>query len=130
LTTGRPPETGFLRTSRAGQPPLLPLAPYGRPANVDRNGVPVKNRLAAALDVVVGLAGGTAIGVALGGPGLSDAQTPTTPTTPAPSTTTTASGGVAATTPSKRAGSNEDPTHEAAETPAQEAAEDNGSFHH
>jgi hypothetical protein len=70
----------------------------------------VKNRLAAA-GVVLGLVGGGAIGVALGSPGVSNAQT-------SPVTT-------AAATADARGvdDSNKDAVHEAAETPEQAAAE-------
>lgn len=68
----------------------------------------MKNRLAAA-GVLVGLVGGGALGVALGVPGVSSAQTsPTTPVT-------------TAATPVDN--SNKDAAHEAAETPEQAAAE-------
>ena len=71
----------------------------------------MKNRLAAT-GLLVGLVGGGALGVILGVPGISTAQT---------SPVTTAA--TAATTASPVDNSNKDAAHEAAETPEQAAAE-------
>jgi hypothetical protein len=72
----------------------------------------VNHRFAALGLVAAGLVAGGAAGVVLGIPGVSGAQTTTTP-----------SSGASADT------SNHDPAHEAAETPEQAAAEASGNFH-
>ncbi len=73
----------------------------------------------------IGLVGGLAVAAALGG-GVVMAQT-STPSTPAPSTTTQQG---QQTAPNGQFRSNEDPTHEAAESAQQEAAEDSGQAFH
>ncbi len=86
----------------------------GRPTPTERS-THMKNRLAVA-GVLAGLVGGGALGVILGVPGISSAQT---------SRDTT----IAVTTASSAApvdNSNKDAAHEAAETPEQEAAEKAG----
>ena len=70
-----------------------------------------KRKAVAAVAVAGSLLAGGVAGAAFFGPGLAGAQT----------TTTTPDG-------QKAFHSNEDPTHEAKETPEQEAAEDNGTF--
>ncbi len=70
-----------------------------------------RRKAVAAVAVAGSVLAGAAAGAALFGPGLAGAQT----------TTTTPDG-------QKAFHSNEDPTHEANETPEQEAAEDNGTF--
>ncbi len=75
----------------------------------------MKNRLAVA-GVLAGLVGGGALGVILGVPGVSTAQT-------SPDTTVAATTGASATPVDN---SNKDAAHEAAETPEQEAAEKAG----
>jgi uncharacterized membrane protein YkoI len=74
----------------------------------------MKNRLVAT-GLLVGLVGGGALGVALGVPGVSSAQT-------SPDTTVSAPVASSA-TPAPVDNSNKDAAHEAAETPEQEAAE-------
>jgi uncharacterized membrane protein YkoI len=75
----------------------------------------MKNRLAVA-GVLAGLVGGGALGVILGVPGISSAQT--SPVTTVASTTASSAAPVD--------NSNKDAAHEAAETPEQEAAEKAG----
>jgi hypothetical protein len=81
------------------------------------------NKSLAALGLVAGLAGGAFIGVALGVPTLSGAQTPST-TTPTTAAAPSGQSSGTQTAPS----SNENATHEAGESAAREAAENNGSF--
>ena len=79
----------------------------------------MKNRLAL-VGMVAGLAAGGIVGVALGVPGTSGAQTP--PSTPAATTP-----GAAPTAPGP-GGSNEEATHEAGESAGREADEAAGKF--
>jgi hypothetical protein len=89
----------------------------------------------AAISLSAALIGGGAVGVALGLPGTSGAETPdTTAVTAAPSTSDAAStpttASAAATAPATDTPkSNEDPAHEAAESAEREAEEDSGTFH-
>lgn len=87
-----------------------------------------KNRIAV-LALAAGLAGGAVIGAGLGIVASAGAQSPDTTvpatTEPGPTGATPPAG---ATTP-KGSGSNEDPTHEATESPQREADEDAGRAH-
>jgi uncharacterized membrane protein YkoI len=76
----------------------------------------MKNRLVAT-GLLVGLVGGGAVGIALGVPGVSSAQTSPVTTVAAPASSATPVDN-----------SNKDAAHEAAETPEQAAAELAGNF--
>ncbi len=75
----------------------------------------------------IGVVGGVALAAAIGG-GAAMAQT-SSPTTPVPSATTQQRQGQQGTS-NGQFKSNEDPTHEAAESAQQEAAEDSGQAFH
>lgn len=84
----------------------------------------MRKRLAVLGLAAAGFTIGGIAGLTLGTPGLSGAQTTTTP----PSTAPPSNGATPA--PNAKSGSNEDPTHESGETPEREAAEDSGKVGH
>src|SRR5213595_3653513 len=91
-----------------------------------RNGSEVRHmkKPVAAAIVAGSLFAGVGVGAAFFGPGLASAQSSSSDTSSSSSASPTDPNASAAPT------SNEDPTHEASETPEQEAAETNGTAHH